>query len=364
MGKYLFVFIVTTFTLSSTGKLSASYFPYGEKEITELKKYGSDIYAASKKEIFKLTKTRWEKIYTELGSGEIIKLMPTKKGLFFVTDRGLYLLEKTGGKRLYDTRNIKDATVSDGIISLTTEKEIIAISMDDNGILSKKGLTTKNNVSLIDKNKILIGSEEGIQYIKLKDKKVKELPAKYLPVYALIKEPSIKRLQEIAIKYANLSDSKTKEWYKKSRLSALMPKISFNLEQSIEDNIDIDRGSTTRDDFYIIGPREQGTNWEISAEWELSKLLWNSDATTIDYREKYISENREELLNRLITLYFERKEEIINFITMVLSEDNNEDKGILRSMIRIEKLTSQIDALTNGYLSKNSNYTIIMRLLH
>lgn len=160
--------------------------------------------------------------------------------------------------------------------------------------------------------------------------------------------PSIRDLQQKAIDYANVSAKKMKDWHKRSRYRAALPSLSLDYEFDAQENIDIDRGSTSTEDIYIMGPEEKASGWNLSIEWDLADLVWNKDQTSIDYREKYMIETREQILNQLTALYFERKK---IQMTLRLSPPQSELE-ILTLALRAEELTANIDALTGGYFSE------------
>lgn len=161
-------------------------------------------------------------------------------------------------------------------------------------------------------------------------------------------EPSIQALHQQAISYANVSTDKTQKWYRNARLRAFMPTVSFDLDSAREKSIDIDRASTSVEDHYIIGPDETSFSWQIEFQWDFANLLWNDDATTIDYREKYMIETREHILHRVTQLYFERRELIISLYTHP-PEDTHQ---YLTHCLSIDRYTANLDAYTGGWFSK------------
>ncbi|RKX96105.1 MAG: hypothetical protein DRP84_02110 [Spirochaetes bacterium] len=239
------------------------------------------------------------------------------------------------------TYNIKTKTsksLSDGLYSshiydfvLYDDKEIILFSATDRGIFSRQ-------VNLQETEEFSIPIEINPQMIER--------------IYAEFQgEPPIREIQKMAIFYANVKNDKIKRWHRNSRLRAFLPTVSFDVEKTIEDNIDIDRGSTTIQDEFIVGPREKDFTWEISFEWELANLIWNPNQTTIDYREKYMIEMREDILHEVTKLYYERRKLKLELLSSSL-DDHYE---YLNRCLKIDELTAQIDALTGGYLTKYSN---------
>ena len=125
-------------------------------------------------------------------------------------------------------------------------------------------------------------------------------------------------------------------------------KLSVGKSFSKGDSIDLDRGSTTDPDAYIIGPRDTSQSWDFDLNWELSELLFNSSQTSIDSREKSMVELRDDILSEVTRLYFERRRAQTEFILNPPQDPLQHAAALLR----IEELTANLDALTDGYFSK------------
>jgi len=77
-------------------------------------------------------------------------------------------------------------------------------------------------------------------------------------------------------------------------------------------------------------------------------LIWNDDQTNIDVRSKLMVQLRDDILDEVTKLYFERirlKMEINNLPI----EDN---KKRCEKELKLQELTASLDALTGGYFSQ------------
>ncbi|MBI4358576.1 MAG: hypothetical protein HY584_04685 [Candidatus Omnitrophica bacterium] len=164
-------------------------------------------------------------------------------------------------------------------------------------------------------------------------------------------EPTIAAIQKQAIRYANVSNWKTRRWQWASRFRALIPTLSAGKSFSTSDTIDLDRGGSNDPDRYIIGPPDQSKSWDFDLNWNLSDLIWNSSQTSIDSREKLMVELREDILSEVTRLYFERRRAQVEFILRPPADPLDRTHELLR----IEELTASIDVSTGGYLTKELN---------
>ena len=164
----------------------------------------------------------------------------------------------------------------------------------------------------------------------------------------LIAEPTVREIQNAAVQYANVSNQKINRWQKQSRLKSLFPTFSVKRDFTVGNNVDLDRGSTSVPDVYISGPPDKTESIDMGVSWDLSELIFNSAQTSIDSREKLMVELRDEILSEVTRLYFERRRAQAEFVLRPPLDQIDQ----LNALFRLDELTANIDALTNGYLTK------------
>ncbi|MDD5217520.1 MAG: hypothetical protein PHN49_00055 [Candidatus Omnitrophica bacterium] len=161
-------------------------------------------------------------------------------------------------------------------------------------------------------------------------------------------EPTVREIQRAVIRYANLSSGKIKRWHAASRLQALLPTFSFGKDFSSSNSIDIDRGGTADPDRYIIGPENTDNGWDADVSWNLGDMIWSSNQTSIDNREKLMVELRNDFLSEATRTYYERRRLQMDIVFAPVSSEAE----FLEKLIRMDELTALLDAMTNGLLSK------------
>lgn len=165
-------------------------------------------------------------------------------------------------------------------------------------------------------------------------------------------EPSIEEIRQATIIYAEVHPSKIKKWRKAAARKALLPDLRFAFDK----NMDWQSSTyfySTSSQKYMNDDITQGNDsgWSISATWKLGELIWNNDQTSIDSRARYAVQLRDDLLNEVTRLYFERRR---LQVAMVISSSVDIRERI-DNKIRLQELTAGIDALTDSYLSKRLN---------
>lgn len=159
-----------------------------------------------------------------------------------------------------------------------------------------------------------------------------------LKTEADILEPLILDIQKEAVKYAEVSPEKISRWRRQARIKALAPQLTLDYDKTVTTAL----GASY--DKVQVGPRD----WGMTLKWDIGDLIFNSDQTSIDVRSRLMVQLRDDILNEVTRLYFERKRlrQELAWHTQDMSPKVKIDKEL-----RLEELTASIDGLTGGYFS-------------
>ncbi len=165
-------------------------------------------------------------------------------------------------------------------------------------------------------------------------------------------EPTIQEVHHMAIQYAEADLNKIKHWRRAARNKALLPSLSVGLDRSSTDYFHWDTGANPDN---LLKGRDY-LDWDVSLSWDLGELIWNDDQTSIDSRSKLMVELREDVLDQVTRLYFERRRLQMEFLNLA----NSQDQQLLTDrQLRLEELTALLDGFTGGGFSasvkKNDN---------
>ncbi len=127
--------------------------------------------------------------------------------------------------------------------------------------------------------------------------------------------------------------------------------MSLGSSVNDDENIDLDRGGTNDADKFIQGPNEKSFDWSVGLNWNLGEIIWNDDQTSIDTRSRLMVQLRDDVLNEITHLYYERRRLQVEMALASVSDLSVQ----IEKQIRLEELTAGMDALTGGYFSKRLN---------
>ncbi len=160
-------------------------------------------------------------------------------------------------------------------------------------------------------------------------------------------EPSLEELQRAALLHLD-ADTETSRWWRKApNRAALLPALKFVVDHDLERDEALDRYQDEPDRWGADTDRDLG--FQISAQWKLDELVFNSDEVRVWSALADRASRREALLTVLVGYYFERRK--LQLKEILSPPANLQETAELK--LRIAELTAAIDALTAGLLTRS-----------
>jgi len=280
----------------------------------------------------------------------------TSRGLLLSTDSGQTW--KAAGSLGLASRDIRHLAFDDkGAVYAATDRGIFIYSISTNSWDEAfKGLGSREirYIAVSDGEiQLWAAAEKGIFKTATEQALAPDRDINAEEVFLeFVDEPTIEEIRQATIIYAEVHPSKIKKWRKAAARKALLPDLRFAFDKG-RDWQSSSYFYSTSSQKYTDDDITQGNDsgWSISATWELGELIWNNDQTSIDSRSRYAVQLRDDLLNEVTRLYFERRR---LQVAMVISSPVDIRERI-ENKIRLQELTAGIDALTDSYLSKRLN---------
>jgi photosystem II stability/assembly factor-like uncharacterized protein len=256
------------------------------------------------------------------GAINYILMSSKNKTMYCATTKGVFELsdDKTRWLELYRGM-AKSLTVNRLIFAGEDEKVLLAVT--DKGLHSFEG-----GDYMIDKYPDI---ERSVKTLKI----------------VLDGEPTFKELREAAIRYAEVSPEKIKKWRAESKVSALLPKVSFGADRNTTDLWHWETGSSTKAGDDVLLPGQESIDWGATVSWELGNMIWNDDQTNIDVRSRLMVQLRNDILDDLRRTYYERKRLQFELMSNPPKDMNTK----FEKELRLQELTQAIDDLTGNYFS-------------
>lgn len=198
-----------------------------------------------------------------------------------------------------------------------------------------------NHLALSPKDELYVASDKGLYLMSLRDNKIEGEKSENINKNLSLpkEEPTIQQIQKEAVKYAEVYPEKIANWRKQARIGALLPEVDLSYDKTVYTSTSFPQGRS------FIGPLD----WGVTLSWDLGDLIFSPEQTSIDVRSRLMVQLRDDILNEVTRLYFERKR-----IQFELDESENiGQKAKAEKDLRLQELSASIDALTGGYLTKS-----------
>lgn len=161
-------------------------------------------------------------------------------------------------------------------------------------------------------------------------------------------EPSLHDIRAAALRQAGLEGREERRWAKRARWSGALPVLSVRAVGGFGRDRDISRSSSGTEKLDI--GTDSDLDIEAKATWNLDRLVFDDveiralQAVQRTYRE------RVQLLSRITSLFYQRRKMQLGAFVTPMADAH---KAALHALALAE-LTSQLDALTGGYFSRES----------
>jgi photosystem II stability/assembly factor-like uncharacterized protein len=160
--------------------------------------------------------------------------------------------------------------------------------------------------------------------------------------------PGIREVQQAAIKYAEVEPRKIINWRRQAACRAALPRVSASVGRNTSDLWHWESGSSTKanDDVLIRG--RDSIDWDLTLSWDLADLVWSEAQASIDVRSRLMVQLRDDILDEVTKLYFERLRVKLELDQVSIEERQKR----MEKELRLRELTASIDALTGGFFSR------------
>lgn len=169
--------------------------------------------------------------------------------------------------------------------------------------------------------------------------------------------PTLQQIADRALAYARLQPRNIQEWERKSRKSALLPRLQMGFERQTRHALDLDveDSVSVSSSGITVGPAQtkqlldaqQDNDFEVKAVWYLDQLLFSRDHLDISQEARYLSAERERILTQVREAYFKRQ-----FVLKELELLGRAGR-LKRELKELElaEATAALDNLTGGWFS-------------
>ena len=170
---------------------------------------------------------------------------------------------------------------------------------------------------------------------------------------AKVKEPSVRKVQKVALQYAALNPEIFKNMRSRSRIQAALPQVTIRATQDNDnESRSLTRYGETELAQDISATKVVGDDLQLYAEarWKLSETVFNYQETAVMRENRYSAKERQKLLQTVTQTYFERKRTVIK---LKRTKSGTQSHELL--VLKLMQIEAELDALTGGWFTQQIN---------
>ena len=159
-------------------------------------------------------------------------------------------------------------------------------------------------------------------------------------------EPTLQQVRERAMRHAGLASRPERGWARRARLAGLMPALTVRATRGSGWDFDLSRASSGTERL------DEGTDgdigYEARATWDLERLVFDDAEIRSAETAQRLHRVRLQIGAQVTALYYKRRK-----LQIVQLYDSLDDTAAaLMQQADIDELTGQLDALTDGWFSR------------
>jgi len=277
--------------------------------------------------------------------------------IYLATQRGLFLSRDNGSSwERFSAPGLSDRGINhilfdgtDGVMAVATEGGVFQYIKEEGEWKSLYEGMDATNVKMLamDVRKNHIWALARNRVYRLENNPTNPVQLEMERIFSEFKnEPTADETRDMAIHYAEVHPEKIEKWRRGAKFRALFPKVNFGLDQSKSDTYEIYTASSKS--YWVYGPEDESDGWDLNFTWDLADLVWNPSQTSIDVRSKLMVQLRDDIVDEVTRLYFERRRlQIERLINPPANLQAN-----VKQELRIREITAGLDGLTGGTFSR------------
>ncbi len=163
-------------------------------------------------------------------------------------------------------------------------------------------------------------------------------------------EPSVQRIQGMAMEYSKTNPELVEGWLASSRSAFLLPKLNLKYQKDLNLNEDYIYISDDQGDNVLSLDGQDADNddtYEVKLEWRLDRLIMSSERIRVINEAQDIVKLRDKVLDEVTRLYFDRRRLQVELLLSPPSDLRTQ----IKKELQLQELTANLDALTGGGFS-------------
>jgi hypothetical protein len=166
------------------------------------------------------------------------------------------------------------------------------------------------------------------------------------PLDQFATEPSIREVQEAAMRYALVNDDVLNGYQTSAKWTKLLPRTRVRYRQDVDDNTTVSVNEVGERDLTLDD--DENTNYEMQLEWRFDEMLMGPTRIQAIRETSRLVQLRDDVLDEATKVFFDRRRVQVD----IAMNPPGDPKARAAKDLRLEELTANLDALTGGWFTQ------------
>ena len=158
-------------------------------------------------------------------------------------------------------------------------------------------------------------------------------------------EPSVREVQEVAMRYALVSDDILNKYQKDAVLTNMLPRTRLRYHKDTDDNQTVGVDATGQRNLSLAD--NLNNQYDVEVEWRFDQLLMGPTRVQAIRETSRLIQLRSDILDEVTKIYFDRRRLQVE----LLQNPPSDPKARTAKDLRLEELTANLDGLTGGWFN-------------
>ena len=166
------------------------------------------------------------------------------------------------------------------------------------------------------------------------------------PLDQFAHEPSIREVQEAAMRYALVNDDVLNGYQTSAKWTKLLPRTRVRYREDIDDDTTVSVNEVGERDLTLDD--NENTNYEMQLEWRFDEMLMGPTRIQAIRETSRLVQLRDDILDEATKVFFDRRRVQVD----IAMNPPGDPKARAAKDLRLEELTANLDALTGGWFTQ------------
>lgn len=159
-------------------------------------------------------------------------------------------------------------------------------------------------------------------------------------------EPTVRDVQEVAMRYALVSDDVLNSYSRDAKWGKMLPRTRMRYHKDTDDNQNVGVDATGQRNVSLTD--NLNNQYDVEVEWRFDEMMMGPTRVQAIRETSRLVQLRDDILDEVTKLYFDRRRLQVE----LMQNPPTDPRARTAKDLRLEELTANLDGLTGGWFTQ------------